>query len=365
MRPGTAWIRLQLVSFTQLIRPIGIVVKSLAEFISQLLSAWEGFCRSSSVLRFIDINLRGAGQVMFQNNPLSGLLFLLALCWGAFVAGMIHVAVGGVLALVSASCAGWWFRADQSALRSGLLGYNGVLTGLALTYFLSPGAATFLYATFGGAVTALLMLGPVNADKPWRVAAHTYAFILTTWIFLLASQGFHAIPGVETMPEQVKFPAVDAPLPAARGLREFLVALLNSISQIYFKADALSALLIVAGLAVSSIAAAAFALLGAFIAVLTAHAFGVESLLISSGIQGFSPVLVAIAFGTVFYPRRTVRIWLLAGIATIVAVVAQSALHTLLDPLALPALSAPFDLVAWMLFLNGEHFDPPGSTASA
>jgi urea transporter len=44
-----------------------------------LLSRWEGLCADAPVLRFIDINLRGVGQVMFQHNPLTGLIFLVAI----------------------------------------------------------------------------------------------------------------------------------------------------------------------------------------------------------------------------------------------------------------------------------------------
>ena len=44
----------------------------------RLLASWESVCAGSGPLRFIDINLRGVGQVMFQDNPLSGALFLAA-----------------------------------------------------------------------------------------------------------------------------------------------------------------------------------------------------------------------------------------------------------------------------------------------
>ena len=58
----------------------------------KLLAGWEGLCASSAILRFIDINLRGTGQVMFQNNPVSGALFLAAVGWGSYTAGAPHVA---------------------------------------------------------------------------------------------------------------------------------------------------------------------------------------------------------------------------------------------------------------------------------
>jgi len=52
-----------------------------------LLDWWEARCASSNALRFVDVNLRGIGQVMFQNHPLAGLLFFIAIGWGSLAAG--------------------------------------------------------------------------------------------------------------------------------------------------------------------------------------------------------------------------------------------------------------------------------------
>ncbi len=38
----------------------------------KILARWESLSASSGIVRFLDINLRGIGQVMFQNNPLTG-----------------------------------------------------------------------------------------------------------------------------------------------------------------------------------------------------------------------------------------------------------------------------------------------------
>jgi len=45
----------------------------------KLLAKWQDLCASSAVARFVDVNLRGIGQVMFQDNPLTGALFLVAI----------------------------------------------------------------------------------------------------------------------------------------------------------------------------------------------------------------------------------------------------------------------------------------------
>jgi urea transporter len=62
-----------------------------------------------------------------------------------------------------------------------------------------------------------------------------------------------------------------------------------------------AALLLLAGLAVNSLAAAAFALAGAVVAVVTARLLGAESDLTTGGLMGFSPELTAIALGAVFH----------------------------------------------------------------
>ena len=67
-----------------------------------LLAWWERLCTASKILRFVDLNLRGIGQVMFQNNPLTGLLFFIGIGWGSYAAGMPQVAIGGLVA--------WWRR---------------------------------------------------------------------------------------------------------------------------------------------------------------------------------------------------------------------------------------------------------------
>jgi urea transporter len=318
---------------------------------SRLVARWEKIF--ASVLSFADVNLRGVGQVVFQNNPLSGALFLAALGWGAFSANVPHVAIGGLSALIAATATASSLHADETSVRGGLYGYNGLLTGLALTYFLGPGTLAWAYAVLGGVVSAIAMLGPVNADKPWRVPAHTYPFLVVTWVFLLAAQGFS---GFSDAYSTSVAPPIDPLASDPLRIADFLDGVFNSLSQIFFKGNVLSALLLLAGLAVNSLAAAGFAMGGAVLAVTVAHLFGIESELITSGLQGFSPVLTAVALGTVFY-QPSFRVVLFAALGTLAAVVTQSALDAALAPIPLPPLSAPFDLVAWIFFVSRSCLD--------
>jgi urea transporter len=134
-----------------------------------------------------------------------------------------------------------------------------------------------------------------------------------------------------------------------------------SISQVFLKASGVAALFLLAGLAVSSLAAAAFALGGAILAVATAHLLGAESDMITGGLLGFSPVLTAIALGTVFY-QPSWRVTAYAAVATIFTVITQAALNVALMPFAIPALTAPFVFVTWLFLMPRQRLEPASTT---
>ena len=324
---------------------------------------WSEACAGSTALRFVDFNLRGVGQVMFQDNPLSGLLFLVAIAWGAVAAGATEVLAGAVLAVVTATLTAMWLRADAQSLASGLYGYNAVLVGLALPTFLAPSPLLWCYVALGAAVSVVCMLGTVQVTRAWSVSALTFPFVLTSWLLLLASYGFAGIEG-DALPFANQVEAID---PAAANLLEpagFAAGVLKSISQVFLKGNAVSALLFLAGLAVSSLPAAACAFAGALLAVVTAHALGAESELISAGLMGFSPVLTAVALGAVFY-APSARVLAYAALGTVFTVIVQGAMNVALAPLGIPTLTAPFVLATWLFLLPRQHFGPHPEAADA
>jgi urea transporter len=316
---------------------------------NSVLSRWESLCASSRVLRFVDINLRGIGQVMFQDHPLSGALFLAAVAWGSYAAGVPQVLFGGLVAVAAATATACWLRVDPASLRAGLYGFNGFLVGLALATFIAPGPLLWAYVILGAAASVVAMSATVLVAKSWGMPALTFPFVLVTWLLLLATYGFAGLAGsaLPTAGVVVPFESVAATRLDA-GL--FVQATLLSISQVFLKGSVIAALLFLAGLAVNSRAAAIAALAGAIVAVVTAHLLGAESDLVTGGLLGFSPVLTAVALATVFN-RPGLRVVAYAALGTVFTVVAQAAMNVALTPLAIPALTAPFVLVTWMFLL--------------
>ena len=322
---------------------------------NQLLAKWEAWCASSKLLRFVDINLRGVGQVMFQDNPASGALFLAGVTWGSLAAGAPNIVIAGIVAVVVATLTAQWLHVDGTSLGAGLYGYNAVLVGLALATFLAPGPLLWLYVVLGAAVSVVVMLGTSNIVKGWG-SALTFPFVLTTWLLLLATYGFAGLSGL-ALPDAALVTPFESVAATRISAGAFVQGVLHSISQVFLKGESVTALFLIAGLAVSSLAAAAFAVGGAILAVVTAHLFGVESDLIVGGLKGFSPLLTAIALGTVFY-RPGWRVVAFAALGTVFTVIAQEALNVALTPFAIPALTAPFVLVSWLFLLPRQSFEP-------
>ncbi len=318
------------------------------------LSGWESLCTSSAVARFVDCNLRGIGQVMFQDNPLSGALFFAAIVWGSLTAGVPQVAICGALAVVVATLTAQWLRVDTAALRAGLYGFNGFLVGLALATFIAPGPLLWTYVALGAAVSVVTMTATANALKALGVPTLTFPFVLVTWLLLLATYGFAGLGG-DALPADDVIAPYESVASAQLGVGDFLQATLFSISQVFLKASVVAALLFLAGLAVNSLAAAVAAVGGAALAVVTAHLLGAESDLITGGLLGFSPVLTAVALGTVFHPPG-LRVAAYAAVGTIFTVIAQAAFNVALAPLAIPALTGPFVLVTWLFLLPRQTF---------
>ena len=321
-----------------------------------LLLWWEGCCTTSRTLRFVDVNLRGIGQVMFQDNPLSGLLFFIAMGWGSYFAGTPQVAIGGVVAIVAAKLAAMWLRVEAADLGAGLYGFNAYLIGLALPTFLAPSPLLWAYIVLGGAVSVPATIGIANVCRSWGVATLTAPFVLVTWLLLVATNAFTALEG-SGLPMSDAIKAIDPSASNPLEMKGFVEGVVKSISQVFLSESILAALLLLAGLAVNSITAAVFAVAGAMVAVATAHVLGAESNLITGGLLGFSPVLTAIALGAVFY-KPCAKVALYALVATIFTVVAQSAMNVLFTPFGIPALTAPFVLVTWLFLLPRQKFDP-------
>lgn len=324
---------------------------------SNIALSWSSGVERSQALQFVDMNLRGAGQVIFQNNPLTGLLFIIGVCWGAYAAHNIAVAVCAVVGLVVSTLTATLLNADRTSQRQGLFEFNGLLVGVAVPTFLAIEPLMWLLLLIGAAVSTVVMLAVSNVMKTWGVPALTSPFVLTTWFLVLAAYSFGHLPISSMDP-----PALPQPLGAAASsitptVGFFVNSWLKGPAQVFLINDAAAGVIIVVGLLVGSRWSAVFALVGSAVALIFAILLGARASRIDAGLYAFSPVLTAVALGSVFY-KPSWRVAFFALLGTIFTVIVQGALDAAIAPAGIPTFTAPFVIVTWLFLLPKANLQP-------
>ncbi|WP_229402313.1 urea transporter [Micromonospora okii] len=316
--------------------------------------SWNGLSDRNPLVQFVDVCLRGPAQVVFQNNPLSGLLILAAVAWGAFENGQPRVFGGAVVGLLVGTVTALLLRVDRASWRKGLFGFNPVLTGIAVPTFLDHRPLMWLYLVLGAAATTVLTLALNNVFKRWGLTAFTFPFVLTTWFLLMAAYQFDRFSVLTKLTP--KFPGGGD---ITRGSFDWglLPSFLRGVSQVFLIDSWVSGLLILVALLINSRWSALFAVVGSVGAILLALWFGADATSLEKGLFGFNAVLTAIAVGAVLHrPGVLVTAYTLFGIA--LTLVVQMAMTTLLTPLGIPVLTGPFNVATWLLLLPDRHFAP-------
>ena len=124
----------------------------------------------------LDESLRGVGQVVFCNSPLTGGVLL-----GGLAVGDPWLATLGSLGTVSSTATARAIGLDASAVSAGLTGYNGCLVGCAFSVFLGqPAWAPEVGVATLAASAATVPLLPALKKACGSVPQWTLAFNFTT-----------------------------------------------------------------------------------------------------------------------------------------------------------------------------------------
>lgn len=320
--------------------------------------------RDHPTFGFVDWSLRGVGQVVFQNNALSGLVILAALFFNSWIYGAICI-----LGVVTATATAMALKADRGLIRDGLFGFNGALVALALVAFTSEnfrtGAVPSLYLTvyimFGAALTTMVLTSFAALLGPYKVAPLTAPFVLVGWLFLFAVLKFdsiHAGPLAKPVsPDQF-------PVGVAYALPTWYMGIGNAIGQIFFQDNWLSGYLIVIGIALNSRIGAGMALIGATLAALVAVIFGGPEGAIRDGLFGYNAALTAMALGG-FFLTLTWAGFLYTLFGVVVTTWLWASIAIFLKPIGMPVLTSTFVLVTWLMLIGARAFGALAPVAPA
>ena len=258
----------------------------------------------------LGLPLRGIGQVIFQNNPITGALFLTGIAITSPWFGLATL-LGSIASTLTASLL-------KKPVQDGLYGFNGALSTLALVVFLGPSPEAFFYGFLASILSTPVMMSTEQLLTPWKLPSLTFPFVLITLIFL------SALSFVWPHPPATPTAITQLPLGSLHG-----------ISQIFLIENPITAAFFLAGLFISSRSAASLALMGTIIGSASSLIFSHPGL--AAGLFGFNGALTAIALGSVFGKASCKRLPII-----LIAIFAS----TLLTLAGIP-LTLPFVLCTW------------------
>lgn len=279
---------------------------------------------ATDLLEWIKIALRGIGQVMFQGHAGTGSFFLI----GLVVAAPI-TAVGAILGAVIGPLVAILLKYDRKEIEEGIYGFNPVLVGIALFFYLKPVILTWVLVVVGCALAAVVTY---LMRRFLKFPTYTAPFIVCTWALLLLA---HGMAGT----------AIDLkPAPAKYAPHGFFEAVLTGAAEVMFGANIVTGALFLVGIAVSSWQHALLALIGSIVGTATAHYHNDPQGTISLGIYGYNAALAAMA---AFLWRRSLNLALLA------ALVSVPLTEFFPKALGIPPLTAPFVVATWAVIATG------------
>src|ERR671918_802312 len=244
-------------------------------------SAWTRMAQVKPAVAVIDTLLRGVGQVMFQNNPITGLLFLAGIGINSY-----KYSLTALLGLVVATLAAYLLGADRTLIRNGLFGFNGVLTGIALSVFLQWDWHVAVYIILGAIVSTIVMMGLAKLLISWDMTPLTAPFVLTAWLLLFALYQFGQLHPTKLIGPMPVHPgaAIQTDLQEAAGgggavgltVANLANALFRGVGQVFLQDNLWTGVVFAIAILVNSRACCGFALLGSALGGLERQGLGDE-----------------------------------------------------------------------------------------
>ena len=305
---------------------------------------------------FLIQSLRGASQVFFMENALTGVLFFVAIAYASYLSGVWAVTIGAAVGVIVATLTARILDCDEPSVSSGLYGFNGILVGAALPTFIAASPQLWIYIIIGAAASTVFTAAfSATLTSKMGIPGSTGPFVLTGWLMVAGAYSFGGLQVTGDAPKLATdylqgLASIPSPI-------ELVQIFFRNIGQVYLLGSEVSGAIILLGVFIASVPAGIAACAGSLIAMIVAIGMGADPAVVSQGLYGFSPVLTAMAVGVIFLkPSPTVAGYAL--LATVVTVFVQGALDVIVSPAGVPSFTAPYVLTMY-LFVAPKKLIPP------
>ena len=267
---------------------------------------------------------RGIGQVMFQNNALSGLFMLIGIFLNSWQMGILAVC-GNIISTLTAHFSG--YKYDD--IKNGLYGFNGTLVGIAVGVFLQLSVGSLIMLIIASALSTWIAY---FFNQQRLIPGFTAPFILAVWGMLGVCSWL--IPDLLS----VSYTVIDT----TQNINYFQAFCLG-IGQVMFQGNTvLAGLFFLIGILINSRKATLYTILGALLPIPLAILLEVDATDLNAGLMGYNGVLCAIALGGTGWESG---VW--AGCSVLLSTVLQ----ILGMSLGITTLTAPFVISVWIILM--------------
>ncbi|KAG7280927.1 hypothetical protein CRUP_009214 [Coryphaenoides rupestris] len=248
------------------------------------------------LLQLLDWILRGAAQVMFVNNPLSGLII-----FGGLVLQGYWLALNGFVGTLFATLSALLLRQSRGAIAAGLYGYNGILVGLLMAVFSRAGDWYWwllLPNAFMSMMCPVVSSALASINSRWDLPVFTLPFNILVCLHMVATGHYnHHFPQVLIQP-RTELPNITwEEIDLAKLFRSVPVG----VGQVYGCENPWTGGMFIISLFISSPITCAHAVLGSAVGMVSGLALAAPFENIYFGLWGYNCVLACIAIGGMFY----------------------------------------------------------------
>lgn len=266
---------------------------------------------TATLFTLLDQSLKGLGQIMLQDNALTGLLFLV----GLFLSS-INMGIAVIISVCVATFTAKLLKFESSDISKGLYGFNAALVGVALILFCKPTLIVWCCIVICAIISTVIQHFFITN----KITVFTLPFVLVTWAALFIINLFLPELNVAASPE------------IANNEIDFGFAF-RGYGQVIFQDSLLAGVLFFVAVFINKPLAALYGLAGSIIAVFVSQPFSIPVENVNLGLVSYNAVLCAI----VFAGNKTKD-----GIWVLFSVVLTTIISLFMTTLPFPQLTFPF-----------------------
>ena len=223
---------------------------------------------------FINIILRGLGQIMLQENSATGLLFLIGIFYGSIsmgIAAILSVCCGTITARI--------LGYDKTEIEKGLYGFSAALVGVALILYFEPAFIVWLSIIIGSILATIIQ----HLFIIKKIPVFTLPFVLVTWAIIFLFRNFYPVaPSI----------FLSNPIPV---VQDFTFAL-RGFGQVIFQGSVFAGTAFFIGIFINSPISALYGIAGAVLAAVLSSWLSAPIANVGMGLFSYNAVLCAIVF---------------------------------------------------------------------